>query len=270
MDHSHRGIRSILNNPKPTDAVRAEPSGVVVLNGNPYDNLETMAGNLTSQLVTHLRERIATGAIATGEKLPSESELIAEFGVSRTVVREAISRLQAEGLVFTKRGSGSFVLTPPPEITTTPARVASSLQDRLDLLIYRTAIESESAQLAATHRTDAELTVLERELEAFEAKADDPADAVAHDYAFHRGIAKASRNPFLQDALEAWGSSIISMPRKRLSGEDADATLRHAHVAAEHRAILEALAAGDAVAAGAAMRTHLTNSRRRLAAESGA
>lgn len=229
-----------------------------------------MAGNLTSQLVANLRQRISDGQLAPGAKLPSESELIAEFAVSRTVVREAITRLQAEGLVYTKRGAGSFVLTPPPLSTTTPARVASSLADRLDLLVFRTAIESEAAQLAATRLTTSELAALERELEAFEAKSDDPAESVSHDYAFHRGIAVASQNMFLLDALEAWGQSIISMPRKRLSGDDDHAAGRHSQVAAEHRAVLSALSAGDAVAAGAAMRTHLNNSKRRLAAESGA
>ncbi|MFD1214798.1 winged helix-turn-helix domain-containing protein, partial [Arthrobacter sp. GCM10027362] len=72
-----------------------------------------MTRNLTATLVDELRARIVDGSLAPGEKLPSENTLIAEHGVSRTVVREAITRLQAEGLVHTRRGAGSFVLIPP-------------------------------------------------------------------------------------------------------------------------------------------------------------
>ena len=107
-----------------------------------------MSRNLTSALVDDLRARIVDGRISPGERLPSESTLIAEHGVSRTVVREAVARLQAEGLVHTRRGSGSFVLTPPaaPGGTSRPVR---TLQDRRRLLAFRPGVESEAAALAA-------------------------------------------------------------------------------------------------------------------------
>src|SRR3712207_9211732 len=73
-----------------------------------------MSRNLTADLAADLRSRIVDGVIQPGEKLPSENTLIAEFGVSRTVVRAALTRLQAEGLVETERGRGSFSLTRPP------------------------------------------------------------------------------------------------------------------------------------------------------------
>ena len=74
-----------------------------------------MSRNLTADLATDLRRRIVDGVIQPGAKLPSENALISEFGVSRTVVRSALTRLQAEGLVETERGRGSFALTPPPD-----------------------------------------------------------------------------------------------------------------------------------------------------------
>ncbi|MGG5752161.1 FadR/GntR family transcriptional regulator [Zafaria sp. Z1313] len=243
-----------------------------------------MASNLTTRLVETLRARIVEGEIAPGDKLPSESTLIAEHGVSRTVVREAISRLQVEGLVHTRRGSGSFALTPPPEPGASGTRPARSLEERLELLAYRAAIESETAGLAARRSTEAGLQALRLELEAFDAAADSPSDALAHDFAFHRGIAAAAGNAYLLDAVDALGAQMIAMPRQRLEGAptggrppaagrtvgpaDGPAT-RHASVASEHAAILAALEEGDAAAAAAAMRTHLANSGRRLKGSSG-
>ena len=74
-----------------------------------------MSRNLTADLASDLRRRIVDGVLAPGAKLPSENTLISEFGVSRTVVRSALTRLQAEGLVETERGRGSFALTPPSD-----------------------------------------------------------------------------------------------------------------------------------------------------------
>src|SRR5215210_4137016 len=99
-----------------------------------------MSRNLTADLAADLRTRIVDGAIQPGDKLPSENTLIDEFGVSRTVVRSALTRLQAEGLVETERGRGSFALTPPPaDPTAGPgSRPVATLEDRLQLLEFRT------------------------------------------------------------------------------------------------------------------------------------
>ncbi|WP_036965542.1 FadR/GntR family transcriptional regulator, partial [Promicromonospora kroppenstedtii] len=107
-----------------------------------------MAQTLSGTLVETLRARIVNGDIAPGEKLPSEPRLAVEHQVSRTVVREAIARLNLEGLVHTRRGSGSYALTPPTE-DDDGAPVARSLADRLALVEYRIALETEAAALAA-------------------------------------------------------------------------------------------------------------------------
>ncbi|MCY1160220.1 MAG: GntR family transcriptional regulator [Citricoccus sp.] len=233
----------------------------------------------TEALVDHLRRRIVNGELAPGHKLPSENQLVAEHGVSRTVVREAMTRLQAEGLVHTRRGSGSFALTPPSGLgagMSVPHEVpASSVTERLDLIDYRVAIESEAAALAATRRSDASADAVTRAERDFAERARaeipaQPAELLGLDFAFHRSVAEASGNPLLLEALDVLGPAMIAMPRARLdqSGEEADADRRSAVVAAEHAAVAAAVVAGDALAAAAAMRSHLRNSARRFLEES--
>lgn len=240
----------------------------------------------TEALMDRLRLRIVGGELAPGHKLPSENQLVAEHGVSRTVVREAILRLQAEGLVHTRRGSGSFVLTPPAEhdggSPVPRAAPASTVAERLDLIDYRVAIESEAAALAATRRSQPLADGVQRAERAFAARAaaevpGQPAELLGLDFAFHRAVAEASGSALLLQALDALGPAMIAMPRNRLSGTDASSTeapgpaaagYRATVVADEHATIAAAVVQGDAQGAAAAMRTHLRNSARRLMDES--
>ncbi|WP_454855572.1 FadR/GntR family transcriptional regulator [Promicromonospora soli] len=241
-----------------------------------------MAQTLSGTLVDTLRTRIVNGEIAPGEKLPSEPRLATEHGVSRTVVREAIGRLNLEGLVHTRRGSGSYALTPPAADADGGARpLARSLEDRLALVEYRLALETEAAALAATRRTPTQLAALADRLDALASSDGHPATAMQHDFAFHRLVAESSANRFLLEALDRLGPQMIAMPRGRLDRPSSNARHSGAHdsdlhdggrfaaVVQEHRAVLAALETQDALAASAAMRVHLAGSRRRLLAESG-
>ncbi|HKU11368.1 MAG TPA: GntR family transcriptional regulator, partial [Sinomonas sp.] len=126
--------------------------------------------NLTEGVVAQLRARIVDGGLTPGEKLPSESELMEEFSVSRTVVREALSRLQAAGLVETYRGRGTFVLTiPSDEAFSVEASSVRTLAERLELLDFRLAFEVEAASLAAARRSPDELRELSQALDVFRA-----------------------------------------------------------------------------------------------------
>lgn len=223
-------------------------------------------------LAAHLRNAITSGVIPAGQKLPSESALITEHGVSRTVVREALGRLHAEGLITTRRGLGSFALSPAPGPPAPSVRPVRSLSDRVDLIGYRLALESETAALAAAevatgHITDHQLAGLRAEHEAFTQAAQHPILAIRHDFAFHRGVAALSGNPYFLDALDALGPVMISMPRTRLEAAGAGQEHRHEAAALEHRHILCAVTEGDPAGAAAAVRTHLTNSRRRVRAD---
>lgn len=219
-------------------------------------------------LMDHLRQQIVESKIAPGEKLPSENELVAEHGVSRTVVREALLRLQSGGYIHTRRGAGSYALVPPSEGTRdTSFPAARTLQERMHLLTFRAAIESEAAALCAKNSAAELVPVLAEAIEAFEASGSVPSLAMEHDYTFHTAIANGSGNPYLRDALVALGPAMITMPHQRLdntveqAGEYEGAMRR---VGREHQMIVEAILDGDQLAAAAAMRSHLENSRRRL------
>ncbi|GAB3395772.1 FadR/GntR family transcriptional regulator [Humibacter soli] len=221
----------------------------------------------SEQLAADLLDLIRSGVVRPGAKLPTESELGDRFGVSRTVVREAIAQLGAAGVVRSQQGRGTFVLALPNE---TPITVGASQVDDLagllQLFELRTAVEVEAAGLAARRRTADQLGALRTALAAMtdaarDAAAYDPAAHVAADFAFHVAVARATANQHFVALLDAWGVGMLAVPGERLSHDD-ERVRRLQH---EHAAVLDAIAEGDAVAAQAAMRTHLVASRRRLA-----
>ena len=226
-----------------------------------------MSRNLTADLVADLRLRIVDGVIQPGDKLPSENTLMGEFGVSRTVVRSALIRLQAEGLVETEQGRGSFALTPPQsDVQPLPgSRPVASLEDRVKLLEFRIGVESEAAALAARNRSDRQLHAVRKALEEFTASGGHPARAMKSDFEFHRAVAAATGNPFYSDCLAALGQTMIAMPRTRLmTGGEHHVREHFEQVVLEHESVYAAIAEGDGSASSAAMRTHLANSRRRI------
>ena len=119
----------------------------------------------------------------------------------------------------------------------------------------------------SVRRSPAQLAALEAALANFESQGNNPAAAVGFDYAFHHGVAEASGNSYLTDALQNLGPAMISMPNERLRTAAPGTSI--GPVSLEHRAILDAVAAGDARASAAAMRMHLAGSRHRLEAGAG-
>ncbi len=224
------------------------------------------AVSLTQKLVDRLTEQIRSGAIAPGSKLPTEAAIIAAHGVSRTVVREAISRLQAGGLTDTHHGIGTFVREPAPgaDFRIDPARLAT-IVEVLALLELRMSMETEASGLAASRRSEHQLNEMQKALERFEASAHDAGLSVEHDFQFHLQIALATGNRYFSELMGYLGTMMI--PRTRLNTadlaqEDRRAYLQRVH--REHQEIYDAIARQDGEAARAAMRTHLANSRERL------
>ncbi len=223
--------------------------------------------NLAMSLVDAFSDRIQNGTLRTGDKLPPEAAIMAEFGVSRTVVREALSMLQASRLVATRHGIGTFVLEPVEDTSgfrVTMEQVAT-LHDVISVLELRIGVESEAASLAASRRSEANLVQLRTALDAVKAAMDAGGDAAEPDFLFHLEIARATQNEHYVNLMLALGQSLI--PRSRLSGGNLPDSgidweyLRR--VQAEHESIFDAISAGDAEAARTTMRMHLVNSRER-------
>ena len=223
-----------------------------------------MTTTLAQRVVTGLKERILSGDLTPGSKLPSESELISAYAVSRTVVREAVTRLRAEGLVETFQGRGSFVLAvPEPTTFRVEASALRTHHDVLAMVDFRLGVESEAAALAAARADAAAAAAVGAAMDAFVAAA--PDEAVEADFAFHRAVAAATGNHFYLDLIESLGPMMILLPRTRLG--DAYSLTDAAHVERvrrEHENVAAAVRAGDPETARAAMRVHLGNTRRRL------
>ncbi|WP_459616558.1 FadR/GntR family transcriptional regulator [Bordetella sp. 2513F-2] len=233
----------------------------------PPPPLRRRSRSLTEEVVSALAARIQAGEILPGQKLPTESEIMAEQGVSRTVVREAISQLQAARLVETRHGIGTFVLSPsePTGLQIDTAGILTLL-DVMAMLELRITLETEAAALAAERRTPAHLREMRRCLADFVQRLErGTGDAVPADRAFHLCVAQAAGNRYYHDILQQLGNALI--PRTRvdsaaLAEDDRAAYLQRVH--REHQAIHQAIEAQDPEAARAAMRTHLGNSRDRV------
>ena len=220
---------------------------------------------LALELVDALGDRIRDGRLAAGDKLPTEAAIMEEFGVSRTVVREAISKLQASGLVATRHGVGTFVvgLGDAAAFRLAPEQFAT-LRDVIAVLELRIGVETEAAALAAARRTAQNLADMRSALDAFAAANEAGRDAVGPDFQFHLEIARATQNAHFVELLGTLGTMII--PRARLEPSEPLTPERREYlrrVNGEHESIYDAIEAQDADAARAAMRTHLANSRER-------
>ena len=232
---------------------------------NTETTLRRKPRTLALELVDSLGDRIRDGRLAVGDKLPTEAAIMAEFDVSRTVVREAISKLQASGLVETRHGIGTFVLGmgQNPGFKITPEQF-STLRDVIAVLELRIGVETEAAALAAQRRTDVNLATMRQALNAVAQAVDEGRDAVAADFQFHLEIARATQNSHFTELMSTLGSMIIPRARQQTSDDQSDARRQDLRgVSGEHADICEAIVGQDPDAARAAMRTHLGNGRER-------
>ena len=221
---------------------------------------------LAQSIVEDLVRRIRRGALKPGDQLPTELEITRAFGVSRTVVREAMSRLQAAELVETRHGIGTFVRQGAQQA---PFRIAqvdvSTLEELIAILELRMSLETEAAALAAERRSAADLASMRRALAQFERQVAQAKDAVQADFDFHLHIAQAAGNRHFPELIRYLGTMLFPRTRvnsAQLAGEARAAYLRR--VNREHARIYAAIERGQPEAARAAMRAHLAKSRERL------
>ncbi len=218
---------------------------------------------LASEIVARLTADIISGKLLPGSRLPTEQEMIAATGVSRTVIREAVAALRADRLVVSRQGIGTFVA----EQIRRPFRVdfdeKSSLRDVLNVMELRTGAEVEAAGLAAERATPAQVRKIADRLTAIQSAIDRGETAVDQDFAFHCEIAEATGNPQFKGFLEYLGSFVI--PRQTVWGRSAPLLGRTnlTTFQREHEQILAAIRAGAVQKARTAMRSHLENSRLR-------
>ena len=224
------------------------------------------ARGLVQEVVDSLAASIRDGAIQPGNKLPTESEIMARYDVSRTVVREAISRLQANRLVETRHGVGTFALAPQSSGNFQIADVDfATIADVIALLELRISLETEAAGLAAQRRTEANLLSMQAMLDAFQTSIQEDSDAVPSDFSFHMEVAKATGNRHFADLMTYLGTMIIPRTRVNTASSAPEGRLNYLRrVHGEHEYIFNAIRNQDADAARAAMRTHLANSKDRL------
>lgn len=229
---------------------------------------------LADIVVEDLRKRIGSGEFAPGTKLPTETQLTTRFGVSRTVVREAMAALAADGMVQPRQGAGVFVMAQPRSaFTTIGGERSSKISVALNVIEVRMGIEIESAGLAAQRRSASQDAAIYEAWNEFGRLLAEDSPTGKADFAFHRAIAEATNNPFYLEVLDALGSRTI--PCDVTSPWRTESVLTHDYqlgLHEEHRRILLAISARDADAAREAMRDHLSRGqdryRRRLAEQS--
>lgn len=224
----------------------------------------TSGARLSDQVADQLATEIRRGGLAPGDKLPTEAQLVAQFGVSRTVVREAVSRLKSLGLVDSRQGSGVFVQA---SASFAPlnfgARQAASQEAVIQMVEVRRALEAEVAALAAQRRSASHMRRIRAAVKALDAAVQKGGNGVSEDVQFHRAIADASGNPFLIQTLEYLGQFLHGATQVTRANEARRLDFAE-QVRGEHAAIVQALEAGDAEAARQAAAGHMGNAIRRI------
>ena len=218
----------------------------------------------TEEVVERIAAHISSGGLSVGAKLPTEQAMMAAMGVSRTVVREAISALRARGLVTTRQGAGAVVNSASRQPYAIDPDGLGSLASVIEILELRTAVEMETAAIASERATPAQLKAIARAHAVFSHAIESGEPAVKEDFNFHFAIAMATNNSRFVGFLEFLGGLII--PRQSIRTHDGDAGLLRRYlesVEKEHRIIFDAISARSPRKARDAMRRHLLNGKER-------
>jgi DNA-binding FadR family transcriptional regulator len=218
---------------------------------------------LTDRAYTGIVEIINGDDLHVGDRLPSESRLAEMFGMSRTIVREALARLASDGITEPRRGAGSFVKSRPSDRMLAYMPMAD-LSATLGTYEVRFVLEAEGARLAAVRRSPAEMTGIEEALEGLRAALLSSAPAHDEDMELHRRIVLATANPAFLAAFDALFADIDKIMR---AGVDISRSRPPEVIGAmmrEHEMVVDAIRTQDADGAALAMRWHLSEGRKRL------
>ena len=221
--------------------------------------------NLSQYVATQIKARILEGDMTPGSKLPTEQKLTQEFGVSRTVIREAISGLKQDGLLVSRQGSGVFVLEPKQtdETLTFLSQNPQTIAGVIETLELRSSVEIGAAEFAALRCSPAQEAKILDCHQKFKQRVISGEISESEDFALHVAIAEATNNQKFVDFLHLLGRDTI--PRSELRKKanlqtDPEVELQ---ILQEHREIVDAIIRRDRDAAGQAMRAHLANGAER-------
>jgi DNA-binding FadR family transcriptional regulator len=246
----------------------ARPQTGAVVDGNDCDRAVSRSISLSDQLTAKIGQLIASGKFEEGARLPAESDLAQRFGVSRPIIREALSRLRSQGIIMSRRGSGSYVQK--------RAQAAADLQGSesfppLDSLAqvkkcfqFRATIEGDAAFYASLNRSSEALLQMREALHRLEAAIAGRVVGISADYDFHIAIARASGNEFFEAILRRLQTQVeftINLARSLSLTRTVEHMLT---IQAEHEGIYKAIEARDGETARHVMRSHLDNACLRI------
>lgn len=217
------------------------------------------ATSLSEAIAEQIGNQIASGNLKPGDHLPTESELIKQFGVGRSTVREALKSLAMAGLIETRRRGGTFVTENYTGFLNDRLNWATVFSDRefQDIIEVRMALESQAAALAAERITDQGKQELLQIVDSLESSLDDPERAAGYDLKFHVAVAEASLNPILMNLIHSIRNLIQEYIRVGYTNQPDLSDY------SEHRRIYAAIAEGDPDRASRVMTWHLTLTRDR-------
>jgi DNA-binding FadR family transcriptional regulator len=220
-------------------------------------------GRLADRAYTAIVRIINDEGLAIGDRLPSEARLAETFGMSRTIVREALARLASDGITEARRGAGSYVKRRPSERLGTHMPM-DELAKTLGTYEVRFVLEAETARLAALRRSSEQMDVIEQALAALRAALLSDAPAHDEDWVLHRAIVEATGNSAFIPVFDHLKDEVMHILR---AGVDISRSRPPEVIGAmmdEHDAIVDAIRGRDPDGAALAMRWHLSQGRKRL------
>ena len=223
----------------------------------------TPGARLSVQVADALVAKIRTACMVEGDRLPTEAVLVGQFAVSRTVVREAVSRLKSLGLVESRQGSGVFVKRAAFSPLNFDAGSTVSKQAVIQMAEVRRALETEVAALAAGRRTQADIQHIRQAMGALDQAVQAGGDGVEEDVNYHRAIADAAQNPFLISTLDYLRQFLHGATRVTRANEARRVDFAR-QVQREHEAIAQAITLGNVVKARQAAARHMDNAIKRI------
>jgi DNA-binding FadR family transcriptional regulator len=229
---------------------------------------------MSDVLYGDILQQINSGGFAVDQRLPSEKEFCERFGVSRPIVREALERLRAEGLIRSRQGAGSFVANgatpaaaanmPLPASSDAMPALINSIAAIQKFYAYRISFEGELAYAAARDRLPADIERIGGLLQDIKSSVSSSTQGIEEDLEYHEAIAQATHNEFF---IAAWSTSrvhirfLIELARNLSTLHSPN---HSAAVRSSHEPIFECIRDGDADGARARMREHITRSQERV------